>query len=253
MRNKTRLTNSISIVYKVYLAILFILTLVLFYIPIYLLLGSEKGKRSSFKVFVLWNKLFCFLSFFRLIRSSEYIVPQGPYIIIANHTSFLDIVFMYLLFPREPFLFLGKAELLKVPLIKTFFKKLHIPVYRNSSKKTEAFHSADKALQEGWSIILFPEGGIKEKLCPDLQPFKDGAFRLAKNNNVPIIPVTFLNNHLLLEDPAAKNSIARPGKAYVTVHPFLSKDFIANSTKEELLAYSFSLINAPLLEKYGSS
>ena len=158
---------------------------------------------------------------------------------------------MYLLFPKHPFLFLGKAELLKVPLVKTFFKRLHIPVYRNKGGRNanKALEAADQALKQGWSIIIFPEGGIKEHLVPALQVFKDGAFRLAKNNKVPIVPITFLNHYVLLEDPALKNSVARPGTSQVVVHPTIDAITVTNTELDILKLNAFETINAPLLTK----
>jgi 1-acyl-sn-glycerol-3-phosphate acyltransferase len=241
----------ISIFFKLYLGILFLVTLLLLYVPILLLLLREKTKKKAFPLFVFWCRLLCFLAGYRVKPKHAFSVPEGPCIFISNHTSFLDIVFMYLLFPTHPFLFLGKAELLKVPLVKTFFKRLHIPVYRNKGGRNahKALEAADQALKQGWSIIIFPEGGIKEHLVPVLQVFKDGAFRLAKNNQVPIVPITFLNNYELLEDPAVRQSVARPGTAQVVVHPIIDAITVTNTELEDLKLNAFETINAPLLIK----
>jgi 1-acyl-sn-glycerol-3-phosphate acyltransferase len=241
----------ISIFFKLYLGILFLVTLLLLYVPILLLLLREKTKKKAFPLFVFWCHLICFLAGYRVKPKHAFSVPEGPCIFIANHTSFLDIVFMYLLFPKHPFLFLGKAELLKVPLVKTFFKRLHIPVYRNKGGRNahKALEAADQALKQGWSIIIFPEGGIKENVVPALQVFKDGAFRLAKNNQVPIVPITFLNNYELLEDPAVKQSVARPGTAHVVVHPIIDAITVTNTELEDLKLNAFETINASLLTK----
>lgn len=233
------------------MALLFLVTLLLFYVPILLFLVQEKTKKKAFPLFVLWCRLLCFLAGYRVKPKYAFSVPEGPCVFIANHTSFFDIVCMYLLFPKHPFLFLGKAELLKVPLVKTFFKRLHIPVYRNKGGRNahKALEAADQALKQGWSIIIFPEGGINEHLVPALQVFKDGAFRLAKNNNVPIVPITFLNNYELLEDPAVKNSVARPGTSHVVVHPTIEAKMVANTELDVLKLNAFETINAPLLTK----
>ena len=238
-----------SYFFKLYLALLFLVTLVLFYIPILLLLLREDTKKKAFPIFVFWCRLICLLAGYRVKPRSTYEVPEAPFVLIANHTSFLDIVFMYLLFPKHPFLFLGKAELLKVPLVKTFFKRLHIPVYRKGGPNAnKALETADKAIKDGWCVIIFPEGGIKENLVPALQPFKDGAFRLAKTNSVPLVPITFMNNHDLFQDPAAKHSLARPGVADVVVHSIITKDTVLLNEITELKAIAFERINSPLLE-----
>lgn len=238
-----------SFVYKFYLGVVFITTLLLFYLPIRLFLTSTKQKKKAFHIFVFWSKLVCFLCFIRssIQRASE--TPNSQVIFVANHTSYLDIILMYLIFPQHPFLFLGKAELLKVPLVKTFFKKLHIPVYRNSGTLSrKAFEDADKALKEGWSVIIFPEGGIKEKYIPKLQPFKDGAFRLAKNNRLPIVPLTFLNNYELFEDPSTANSKAKPGIAKIIVHQTISEQEISEQSVEYMKDFTFNTIQNCLIE-----
>ncbi len=237
-----------SYFFKLYLALLFLVTLVLFYIPILLLLLREDTKKKAFPIFVFWCRLICFLAGYRVKPRFAYEIPEAPFVLIANHTSFLDIVFMYLLFPKHPFLFLGKAELLKVPLVKTFFKRLHIPVHRNGPNAKKALESADIAIKNGWCVIIFPEGGIKENLVPALQPFKDGAFRLAKNNSVPLVPITFMNNHDLFQDPAAKHSLAQPGVADVVVHPSIDKETILNNDIETLKANAFEKINSVLVK-----
>lgn len=240
-----------SFFFKLYLAILFLVTLVLFYLPILMLLLREDTKKKAFPIFVFWCRLICLLAGYRVKPRTSYEIPEAPFVLIANHTSFLDIVFMYLLFPKHPFLFLGKAELMKIPLVKTFFKRLHIPVYRKGGPNAnKALESADRAIKNGWCVIIFPEGGIKEKLVPALQPFKEGAFRLAKNNAVPLVPITFMNNHLLFEDPAAKNSAARPGIAEVVIHPFIAKNTVENNDIDAIKEMAFSMINKPLVEKY---
>lgn len=240
--------KTLSLLFKWYLALLFLVTLVLFYLPILVLLLRENTKKKSFPIFVFWCRIICFLAGYRVKPRNLYEVPKAPFVLIANHTSFLDIVFMYLLFPKHPFVFLGKAELLKVPLVKTFFKRLHIPVYRKGGPNAnKALESADKAIKNGWCVIIFPEGGIKENLVPALQPFKDGAFRLAKNNGVPLVPVTFLNNHVLLEDPAAKNSFARPGIADVVVHATIDTNTVLENEIIDLKKMAFERINSPFI------
>ncbi len=238
-----------SYVFKLYLALLFLVTLVILYVPILLLLLREDTKKKAFPIFVFWCRLICFLAGYRVKPRFAYEVPEAPFVLIANHTSFLDIIFMYLLFPKHPFLFLGKAELMKIPLVKTFFKRLHIPVYRKGGPNAnKALESADKAIKDGWCVIIFPEGGIKENLVPALQPFKDGAFRLAKNNSVPLVPITFMNNHELFQDPAAKHSLARPGVADVVVHSVIDKETVVNNEIETLKTIAFERINSVLVK-----
>lgn len=244
---KQGIKNLLSTLYRIHMGVVFFITLLIFYLPIRFFLTTEQKKQAIFPIFVSWARLFCLFTGLRIAVQNKHELPQKQVIFIANHTSFLDIIFMYLLFPKHPFLFLGKAELLKVPLVKTFFKKLHIPVFREDRSKTgKSFKQASEALKNGWSIIIFPEGGIKEKYVPQLQPFKDGAFRLAALHQIPLVPISFLNNYQLFADPSTNNAVAKPGKAEVIVHQIIHIDKNDEETINLKKQEAFDVINQGL-------
>jgi 1-acyl-sn-glycerol-3-phosphate acyltransferase len=114
--------------------------------------------------------------------------------IVANHTSMADIMLMLAL-TRNPFVFVGKKELSKIPLFGFFYKRTCILVDRNCSKsKMEVFNRAQKRINQGFSICIFPEGGVPNDESILLDTFKDGAFRLAIEHGIPIVPITFADN-----------------------------------------------------------
>lgn len=172
-----------------------------------------------------------------------------PAMIIANHTSYLDIFMMYSLLPSNRFLFMGKSELLSYPLLNLFFKRLNIPVHRNDKRKAAlSFIQAKQALKDGWSIVIFPEGGIPDESLPSMIPFKSGAFKLAKSAKVPIIPITFLDHYHLFSDPTQILGPAHPGKSRVCFHPIIADETVADLKEEELSRLVFSTISKPLEE-----
>lgn len=174
-------------------------------------------------------------------------LPKAPFIIISNHTSYLDIFLLHSILPAHPFAFLGKAELLKYPIVKTYFKALNIPVYRKDKTKAgQALVQAKKAINDGWSIVIFPEGTIPEENIPQMMPFKNGAFRLAQNLNVPIVPLTFTQNFHLFSDPTQLLGPAHPGVVEVYIHPFISTAEIQSSSLDSLSAQCFAIIEAPI-------
>ncbi len=178
-------------------------------------------------------------------------IPEGPYIIVANHTSYLDIFLMCSILPHHPFVFMGKSEILRYPILKTYFKKLHIPVFRNDRlKAAKSFIHAKKAVAHGWSLVIFPEGGIPDDHKPRMIPFKEGAFKLAKNLKIPIVPVTFTRNHLLFSDPDDLYGPAHPGISHVYIHPHISIEQIELLTQDELMNLCHSVVNQPLLDEY---
>jgi 1-acyl-sn-glycerol-3-phosphate acyltransferase len=113
--------------------------------------------------------------------------PRRPYVVVANHESFVDI----LLISHLPFemKWLSKAEFFKIPLVGWLMRLAgDIPLDRSSGKSAvEALKKCRVRLDERVSVMIFPEGTRSES--GELQEFKDGAFRLAIDAGVPIIPL----------------------------------------------------------------
>lgn len=193
-------------------------------------------------------RIFCFYGV-RKVKNCE--LPKGPYVIISNHSSYLDIFFMHSILPSYPFLFLGKSEILKYPIIKTYFKGLNIPVHRKDRQKSaRSFILAKRAVEEGWSIVIFPEGTIPDDDNPKMIPFKEGAFKLARALHIPIVPLTFTNNYKLFSDPTNMNGTAYPGVSRVYIHPSVSVEEIDSLTDKELTQKCFDIINEPLIKEH---
>lgn len=143
--------------------------------------------------------------------------PNQAYVITPNHTSYLDILLTTIAFGNY-FHFMGKAELKQIPMFGIFFRKMNISVDRASRKDShKAYKRARKDLRRGISIAIFPEGTIPD-CSPRLGPFKSGAFRLAIEMQVPIVPVTFLDNLRLFPDKAGERMLLRPGRSRIVLH-----------------------------------
>ena len=121
------------------------------------------------------------------------------YILCANHFSYLDIPSMGLI--SIPFKFIGKSSLTTIPLFGFMYNRLHITVNRSSLKsKKESLTKSRKAAKDGFNLAFFPEGGIVTPSPPKMSPFKDGAFVLASEQQIPILPIVFLDNFKILPD-----------------------------------------------------
>ena len=121
------------------------------------------------------------------------------YIFCPNHFSYLDIPTMGL----NPVntLFVGKNDMEKIPLFGFMYRKLHITVDRSKLKsRGETLKKTLQALDEGKSLVIYPEGGITSAKPPGMGPFKDGAFRAAIEKQIPIVPVTIPHNWIILPD-----------------------------------------------------
>lgn len=175
---------------------------VLMAIPILIMLpflvasiATEKGYPYFFKMARLWAKFILFgMGFYYKVEKSQELDPNKSYMIVANHTSMADIMLMLAVI-KNPFVFVGKKELSKIPLFGFFYKRTCILVDRSCSKsRMEVFNSAEKRIKRGLSVCIFPEGGVPSDEKIVLDTFKDGAFRLAIEHQIPILPITFGDN-----------------------------------------------------------
>jgi len=113
--------------------------------------------------------------------------PRNPYLVVSNHESFVDILLISHL-PWE-MKWLSKAELFRIPVLGWLMHLAgDIPVDRgNPRSAAEAMVRCKEILKEKVSVIIFPEGTRSE--TDQMLPFKDGAFRLAIDAGVPILPL----------------------------------------------------------------
>jgi 1-acyl-sn-glycerol-3-phosphate acyltransferase len=98
-------------------------------------------------------------------------------------------------------LFVGKNDMEKIPLFGFMYRRLHITVNRSKLKsRVETMVKTIQALDEGKSLVIYPEGGIISTTPPEMASFKDGAFRAAIEKQIPIVPVTIPHNWIILPD-----------------------------------------------------
>jgi 1-acyl-sn-glycerol-3-phosphate acyltransferase len=124
---------------------------------------------------------------------------KRQYIFCPNHSSYLDIGALGL----NPInaVFVGKNDMEKIPLFGYMYRKLHITVDRSKLKsRVNTLKASMKAIDEGKSLVIFPEGGILSRHPPRMTAFKDGAFRTAIEKQIPVVPVTIPNNWIILPD-----------------------------------------------------
>lgn len=235
-------------VYKIYLILLFTATAIIFFPILLFTTTKEKYHQTAFKTFAFWSSCFRILALWKFkIKKLSHKLPKGPFIIVANHSSYADIFLIPSLLKHHPHVFLGKSEILSYPIIKHYFKNYNVPVFRdNKIKAAKSLILARKKLNTGWSLIIFPEGGIPDHERPKMLPFKDGAFRLAKETNTPILPITFVTNYKLFTDPTDLLGSCRPGFSKIVFHPLIEKEEIKEKSASELRDKVFHLIDEEL-------
>lgn len=153
------------------------------------------------------------------------------YMLVANHTSMLDIMLM-LHVSKNPFVFVGKKELVKIPLFGFFYKRVCIMVDRdNSGSRTGVYRRAQKRLAQGLGICIFPEGGVPDDETILLDEFKDGAFKMAIAHMIPVVPITFYDNKKRFSFSFFSGG---PGKVRAKVHRFFETGILDETDKGTL-------------------
>ena len=234
------------ILFKLWFVGVFFFSLVLLYVPFKWLLRRPSGYPDAFRLMRCWGSFLNVALLVPLKVKREGPLPPPPYVVCINHTSYLDIIHTFNIVP-DYFLFMGKYELLKWPLFRIFFKDMHIAVDRSSrTKAARSLMKAASAIDRGISISLFPEGTIPAT-APRMKLFKDGAFKLAIDKQVPIIPITFVDNWRLFGDPEKPLSRGRPGIARAVVHPAIPTVGMATDDVDTLRRLVHDVIEAPLI------
>jgi 1-acyl-sn-glycerol-3-phosphate acyltransferase len=122
------------------------------------------------------------------VQGAEQMDPQGAYVIVSNHASYMDIPALFAALPKLP-QFLAKRELSRIPFLGAALRSgRHVLVDRDS--RTSAKGSLERAaehLKTGAAILIFAEGTRSTR--DEIGRFKSGAFRLAKLGQVAILPV----------------------------------------------------------------
>jgi len=169
------------------------------FIVVPIILHEKIGSWVAYRVFMkFWGFCFSALSgvFFRA-KGRANLVPGQPYIFVVNHNSFFDSPALVHTID-QPFKALGKQEILGYPVFGFIFRYIGVTVDRNSlQSRKRSFDIIRKKVQAGFHIVIFPEGTMNDGSTL-LNPFFDGAFRLAAATQVPIVPVAIHNSRYVL-------------------------------------------------------
>lgn len=238
------LTAPLRFLYKIYFLLVFFALAFLLYPFFFVLLRSKRHVHKAFKLKRIWAKLLLVLTWVRVKIDGKENLVKEPCVICANHASYLDIVVMFVAIPTT-FLFLGKAELLKWPVVRIFFRNMDIPVDRsNSFKARESIEQTKEAIQKGFSIAIFPEGLIPVENVPKMKPFKRGAFVLAMSQEAPIQPITFSTNWKLFATESHPFGAGCPGVSKVVIHPAIETKGLEENQMTRLIQQTYEVIES---------
>lgn len=172
------------------------------------------GERKQHAVAQFWSKVLIKIAGVRLtIEGLEKIDPNGSYVFVSNHVSYMDTPVVMGHIPVQ-FRFLAKRGLFSVPFLGYHLKRGgHIAVPRENPREAlKAMAEAGRVIRErGISVLVFPEGG---RSLEGLKPFKEGAAYIALNAGVPVVPVALEGTLAVL--PMHSLNV-RPGKVTMRI------------------------------------
>lgn len=206
-----------------------------------ILVSSEKTYPQFFRVARAWGKFVLWgMGFYYKIDFERPLEKGKSYMLIANHTSMTDIMLMLATVKYNPFVFVGKKELSKFPIFGFFYKRVCIMVDRKSSKsRYQVYQRAQQRLNQGLSICIFPEGGVPDDESIVLDEFKDGAFRLAIEHQIPIIPMSFVDNKKRFP---FRFFSGKPGRMRVKVHAPIETEGLKENDRTAIRQKARSII-----------
>lgn len=218
--------------YRIWFHVLVAVPILLFF-PLLVIFASKESWYPQFFWMArnLWARPILYgMACWPSIKYEEKLVKGSSYMLVANHTSMLDIMLM-LVVSRNPFVFVGKKELVNIPLFGFFYKRVCIMVDREDTQsRTGVYRRAQKRLQQGSSICIFPEGGVPEEHVL-LDNFKDGAFKMAIAHKIPVVPITFYDNKKRFSFTFFSGG---PGKCRAKVHKFIPTKTLDEDEKVQL-------------------
>jgi 1-acyl-sn-glycerol-3-phosphate acyltransferase len=233
------------ILYRIWFYVLVALPIIILFPLLIISIAKESWYPFFFKLARIWAKFILIgMGFGWKINKLQTPEKGKSYMFIANHTSMIDIMLMLVTVKDNPFVFVGKKELAKIPLFGFFYKRTCILVDRSSAKSRQAvFLRAQRRLKSGVSICIFPEGMVPEEDVK-LAEFKDGAFRLAINHKIPIVPITFFDNKKRFSYTFFSGG---PGLLRVKMHEFLKTEHLKIENTKELNSSAFNIISESLM------
>lgn len=234
------------LLYTAYCAFLFAVLFVLFFPFIFLGIQWKGGRRFAHEAVRMMGRVFFILIGMPIrVDWRARPDPNQAYVYCANHFSYFDIAVTGVVVPGF-YAFIGKKSVKKIPLFGYMFARLHIMVDREAARsRAYSLNKSIRTLAAGRSIIIFPEGGIRSTEPPNMAyPFKDGAFIMAIQQQVPVVPLTLVNNHRILPDQNPIRIYREP--VQVVFHEPISTLGLTQADMETLREQTFRVIDAEL-------
>jgi 1-acyl-sn-glycerol-3-phosphate acyltransferase len=214
----------------------------------------DNGGRKQLEVARSWSRLLLKIAGIRMtVEGLEKIDPNGSYVFVSNHASFMDTPVVLGHIPVQ-FRFLAKQGLFSIPFLGHHLKRAgHLPVPKDNPRDAvKMMTEAGRIIRErGISVLVFPEGG---RSLEGLQPFKEGAAYIAIKAGVPVVPVALVGT---LEVLPMGSMHVRPGCVTLRIGDPIATAHLKPKDRGELTQHLYNrvseLFNEPARDKVARS
>lgn len=237
----------LNLIYRIY-QLLFALPILLMVTALTCIsttVGCMFGSASFWSYYppMIWSRLMCWVLFLPVrVEGREHLDGKQSYVFVANHQGAYDIFLIYGFIGRN-FKWMMKKSLRSIPLVgKASESAGHVFVDKSGPKAVQqTYDNARKRLRGGVSLVVFPEGA--RTFTGHMAKFRRGAFQLAQELNLPVVPVTVDGSFDVLPRQRGFN--------FVTWHPLrlVIHEPIKPDT-EDLIQHSYDVIMSSLPQKY---
>lgn len=199
--------------------------------------------RCSYYPGKIWARALIFIALIKVdVVGKNNFDPKKSYVFVSNHQSMLDIFLIYG-WLNSKFKWIMKKELRKMPFVgKACDMMGHIFIDRSSAiKAKQSIQKAKDQLVDGTSIVVFPEGTRTKTGA--IGVFKKGAFSIARDTHIPIIPMTIIGAY---ECQSSKEFCIKPGKITLVIHPEVNTEEMTNESFIQMVKDVREQINSAL-------
>lgn len=193
--------NILGRIFATWALIIFVVTMLLVYIP-FLLSGLQPEPKRTvafIRMSRVWMKVFFTLVGVRRIFKGRHHFKKGAnYVVVCNHNTFMDVPLATPGLPGRGNKTIAKAELAKIPMFGIIYQRGSVLVDRKSEdSRKNSYLQMKQVLQWGLHMCIYPEG-TRNKTSEPLARFHDGAFRLAVDSGHSVLPAVIFFSKIVL-------------------------------------------------------
>lgn len=242
-----------KVFYEIYLWFIFVPLFITLTIltALIVVIGSFLGFKRFFAYYpgMIWSWLTCYLALCPVkVIGREYLKKEQSYVFVSNHQGAFDIFVIYGFLQKE-FKWIMKKGIEKIPFVGRACKAAGFIFVDNTSSKTaaHAITEAEQKLKNGISVIIFPEGS--RTYDGKMIRFKKGAFQIATDLSLPIVPITLNGSFNVL--PIGSIHI-KPHRLEMIIHPPIETTQVEKNPKmiQQLADETQKIIEADLWRQY---